>query len=238
MTTDTEAARFFRRYPRLRETSMTGVRGERLEYRYRALIERNVDVIRDCRVLDLASHDGRWTLAALDAGAFHVTGIEGRESLVARAAATLEAYGFAPHQHHLLHGDCLAQLARLDVGSFDTVFCFGFLYHTLRQFDLLRAITELQPHTLLIDSRVVPRGEPAIVLAYDDSSLEGAAIRSGDAPHPVLVGIPTPAAILQMLDHLGWRVTVQEPLSSNTPDWDGIRDYRCGRRLSLRATRV
>jgi len=73
---------FFDRFPRLRTTSTTDVRGERLEYRYRALIERNGELIRGKRVLDLGSHDGRWMLAALDAGARHVVGIEGRQQLI------------------------------------------------------------------------------------------------------------------------------------------------------------
>jgi SAM-dependent methyltransferase len=237
MTTPSRSASFFDRYPRLRQTSKVDGRGERLQYRYRALIERNLGVIRGRRVLDLASHDGRWTVAALDAGAIHVTGIEGRGALIQRAIATLEAYGFRRDRYDFLEGDCLNRLEQLDPGSFDTVFCFGFLYHTLRQYDLLSGITELEPDTLLIDSRVVAMKEPAIFVAYNDTRLEGAAIATRQGADTVLVGIPTAAALYHMLDHLGWQVTVQETLHPQTPDGDGIRDYCEGRRLGILATR-
>jgi len=99
-----------------------------------------------------------------------------------RARSTFQAYG----------------VAEVRSGYFDTVFCFGFLYHTLNQYDLLRAITALEPSTLLLDSRVVPFDEPAIFLAFNDSRLEGGAIPRSLAEDTVLVGVPTVPALLTM----------------------------------------
>lgn len=229
---------FFYRYPLLKATSKTDVRGERLVYRYRALIKPNRKAIRGKRVLDLASHDGRWSLAALDLGASHVTGIEGRPELVKKAESTLAAYHIGGDRYRFIVGDCLNQMADFSPGTFDTVFCFGFLYHTLNHYDLLRTITKLEPATLLIDSRVVPIEEPAIFLAFNDPNLEGAAISHTDSEKTVLVGVPTVPALLLMLQHLGWESVVQPPPTPETPDEDGIRDYCRGRRVCIIATRA
>ena len=60
---------WFARYPRFLSSSRTDVRGRRMAYRHRALIERHASILDGARVLDLASHDGRWSFAALQAGA-------------------------------------------------------------------------------------------------------------------------------------------------------------------------
>ncbi len=229
---------FFARYSRLRSTSTTDVRGERLEYRYRALIERNRKLIHGRRVLDLGSHDGRWMLAALDVGARHVVGIEGRQELVDRARSTFREYQVPNDRYEFIVGDCLTRVAELDPGAVDTVFCFGFLYHTLNQYELLRTVTEREPSTLLIDSRVVPVDEAAIFLAFNDPRLEGAAIARVPGEEKVLVGVPTPLTLLLMLDHLGWRAHVLETLPPATPEGEGIRDYCERRRITIVASRT
>jgi len=46
------------------------------------LFARNRDIFDGLGVLDLVSHDGRYSFAALRTGAAHVTGVEVRESLI------------------------------------------------------------------------------------------------------------------------------------------------------------
>lgn len=53
-----------------------------------AIIEEHREELNGARVLDIASHDGRWSFAALQVGAAHVTGIAGREHLVTDANKT------------------------------------------------------------------------------------------------------------------------------------------------------
>ena len=76
---------YFARFPELAAEGTTGVRGRRLQYRYRAIIDNQRDMFAKARELDLTSHDGRWRLAALDAGAEHVLGVEARPRLTARS---------------------------------------------------------------------------------------------------------------------------------------------------------
>ena len=176
-------------------------------------------------------------LAALDAGAVYVAGIEGRPELIERSRSTFHHYRVAEDRYQLIAGDCLTCLQEIPTGSFDTVFCFGFLYHTLRHYDLLWAITLIEPTTLLIDSRVVPIDEPAILLAWNDPRLEGAAVCEDPGDERVLVGVPTKVALLMMLDRLGWQTEVQAMLPPAAPEGEGVRDYCEGRRVNILASR-
>ena len=87
---------FFDGYPAFYQSSRTGSHPNRLNARYQALIESNRDIIEGGRILDIASHDGRWSFAALHAGAEHVVGIEARSGLVERATEAMDTYGISP----------------------------------------------------------------------------------------------------------------------------------------------
>ena len=52
---------FFSEHPEFFETSQTGAHPNRLRARHRAIIEHNVAIIAKRSILDIASHDGRWS---------------------------------------------------------------------------------------------------------------------------------------------------------------------------------
>src|SRR5215469_2875247 len=103
---------FFDAYPRFFDTSIIAP-PDRINQRYRALIESNVDVIRGCRVLDLASHDGRWSFATYKAGAEYVLGIEARQHLVEGARDNVREYGVLRGQVEFRQGDAVGELESL-----------------------------------------------------------------------------------------------------------------------------
>lgn len=76
---------FFDRFPEFYDsgnaTPADSIRA-RLNARYEAIIENNLRLIRGKRILDLGSHDGSWSFAAIEAGANHVLGVEPRPELV------------------------------------------------------------------------------------------------------------------------------------------------------------
>ena len=113
---------FFDKYPLFYQTSKTGPWRNRLNRRYCALIESNQEILRRASVLDLASHDGRWSFAALKNGAGKVTGIEGREELVRNARENMEVYGIPRDRYHFILGDVFREIEELRRGSFDVVF--------------------------------------------------------------------------------------------------------------------
>ena len=58
-------AGFFDQYPRFYETSETFAYPSRLNLRHEAIFAENTDIFEGRRVLDIASHGGRWSFAAL-----------------------------------------------------------------------------------------------------------------------------------------------------------------------------
>lgn len=103
----------------------------RLNLRYEAIFGENRDIFAGASVLDLASHDGRWSLAALATGARSVVGIEARPELVKSAMENLAGYGYRADRARFVTGDVHDVLSTHDLGA-DVVLCLGFLYHTLR----------------------------------------------------------------------------------------------------------
>src|SRR5215470_16454669 len=99
------ASWFFEQFPRFYVTSSTGLTTARLNLRYEAIVGQNRDIFAGASVLDLASHDGRWSLAALAAGARSVTGIEARPELVNGAAKNLSQYGYGADRARFVTGD-------------------------------------------------------------------------------------------------------------------------------------
>src|SRR5262245_10262502 len=96
---------FFDAYPVFFQSSPVGSSRQRLNRRYDALIASHLPHIEGKRVLDLASHDGRWCAAALAAGATHVTGIEARQIWLDTAAAAIAACRFSADRYEFLRGD-------------------------------------------------------------------------------------------------------------------------------------
>jgi len=117
---------FFESYPEFFSTSMTAASRNRLNLRHRALIEANETIIRGRSVLDIASHDGRWSFAALKAGARHVVGIEPRQHLVDFCHRHMARNGVPRHQFNFICGDVFNEIDDLERDSIETVFASVF----------------------------------------------------------------------------------------------------------------
>jgi hypothetical protein len=232
-------AGFFDQFPRFYRTSSTAPETARLNLRYEAIVGENRDIFAGAKVLDLASHDGRWSLAALAAGARSVTGIEARPGLVKGATKNLSEYGYRADRARFVTGD-VHQV--LDTGDFDAdvVLCLGFLYHTLRYNELLHGIRRTGARYLIIDTfspyMMAPVPNVNVITEYADQ--EGAAApdayTDGSA---VLVGLPNLAAIRVMLGAYGYRV---ERLSDwagllrDNPSTEDFGDYAHQKRITIR----
>ena len=152
---------FFDAFPRFYETTQTHASAGRLNLRYEAIFTQNADVFKDARVLDIASHDGRWSLAALRSGAAEVVGIEARDDLAKAASENLAAY--APGtRYDFRTGDVFEVLAE-EKFEVDVVLCLGFFYHTLRYNELMRRIRDLDPRYLIVDTAVLANQEQPTV---------------------------------------------------------------------------
>ena len=85
-------AHFFDRYDRIKFTDAEDRQGglgvfakKRRRDRYEAIIGRNRELFQNARVLDLQCGGGIWSLAALDAGAAHVVGVDSRKKPIETA---------------------------------------------------------------------------------------------------------------------------------------------------------
>jgi hypothetical protein len=226
-------AGFFDGHPSFFTSSPVGSSRNRLNRRYDALIGRHVERIRGKRVLDLASHDGRWTLAALAVGAVHVTGVEARPAWLASAAEVMAKSGIAADRYEFLRGDVHDVLPTLVPRRFDMVFCFGFLYHTAHHLALLSGIARLGPADIIIDTDVDPRSGSVVCLVEEDATDGANATAAGGT---ALVGIPSKEAVELMLRHVGYGdIQYVDWLAFGITDWTGLGAYRDGGRVTLRA---
>jgi 2-polyprenyl-3-methyl-5-hydroxy-6-metoxy-1,4-benzoquinol methylase len=236
-TSDVEGG-FFDSYPRFYSTSHTAAKPNRLNKRHEALINSNQAIISGKSVLDIASHDGRWSLAAHKAGARYVLGIEAREHLVGSAQANMREYQVSEDQVGFALGDVFEVIDRLDPGSFETVFCFGFFYHTMHHMLLLSKIARLKPEHLILDSAIDV--DPDIIVAVHDEIVTtesaGAVPDPGDSTR-IVVGVPTKAALELMLSSSGFTgLSYYDWRHARIKRWDDLEDYHEGLRISLVAT--
>lgn len=236
------ASWFFEHYPRFYVTSSTAPTTARLNLRYEAIFAENRDIFAGAQVLDLASHDGRWSLAALATGARSVIGIEARPELVKAATQNLAAYGYGQDRVRFVTGDVHQVLGTQDLSA-DVVLCLGFLYHTLRYNELLDGIRKTRAPHLIIDtvSPHMMRPVPSIQVMTEDADEEGkAAADSYTHGRSVLVGRPNLAAIQLMLGAYGYRVerlSDWAALLRDNPGSADCADYAEGRRITARCAR-
>lgn len=212
---------FFDTYDRFYTTSETSPFPDRLNGRYEAIIARNQEQLAGKNILDIASHDGRWSFAALSAGAAHVTGIEARADLIDNARQTFAHYSIDPCRYTFLCGDIFELLQNQ---CFDVVLCLGFYYHTLRHAELLDRIERTGAQFVVIDTEITPGGpmppadtsHPRLVhdnpyqiqILKDEVSDQQMAIsdsltRNGHT----LVGRPSREAICFLAEHFGYTCT-------------------------------
>jgi len=226
---------FFDSYTRFYSTSITGVKPHRLNQRYRALIESNAAIIDHRSVLDIASHDGRWSFAAYKAGARHVLGIEARQHLVKLAQENLREYGVPGGAIHFLLGDVFVELDRIEPGTIETVFCFGFLYHTVHHMLLLNKIARLEPKYVILDTKVSldPRSIIEIRRESVEDESSGAVPEAGD-PRCTVIGVPSRQAIELMLSAAGFgSFSYYDWRGAGIKDWTYLDAYYRGKRISL-----
>jgi hypothetical protein len=231
--------RFFDDYPQFYSTSQTGAWQNRLNQRWRACIEWNKEAVRDKRILDLASHDGRWSFAAMKAGATSVIGIEARDYLVQSATQNMRRYGIPDGSFRFVAGDVFEQLDKIDSGV-DTVLCLGFFYHVANHVLLLSKVSRLKPQYLILDTILHPDPAPTIVLYEEapEAEANGALVGSDrigvEIPHCIISGAPSKVALELMLSNFSWSFSYYDWHQAGIRSWDNITDYQEGRRVTLR----
>jgi len=224
-----KSSQFFDRFPEFYETSLTGRTADRLNLRYEAIFAENKDIFTGARVVDIASHDGRWSLAALESGAAHVYGIEARADLVDNAGRTLGKYVDDKSRFSFVAGDVFRELNRYKE-PVDVVLCLGFLYHTLRYNELFSLIRNLNPRHLILDTRVVKTGgKPLVSVRVEPTEKQANAVGDDwNPPDRALVAWPSVPAIRVMTKPYGFQFTSTSDWGSllrDNPTFERVTDY-------------
>ena len=228
---------FFNKYPAFYETSITTATPARLNYRYHTIIEQNASLLKGKRVVEIASHDGRWAFAAIKgAGAAHVTGVEPRQHLVDNANKTLPENGVDASQFHFICGDGFEEAERMkrEGETYEVGMILGFLYHTGRQYEIVHKVAELGVKTLIVDTMVLPDvTQPIVKLQMERTGTERMLHAGGKKVD--LGGVPSITAVNMMIKAAGFRPsTIVAEIQA--PD-NGCKDYRDGWRFTFVGTR-
>jgi hypothetical protein len=226
---------FFDGYPRFYSSSATLAYPNRLNQRYRACIQWNEAVIQGKRILDLASHDGRWSFAAIKSGASNLVGIEARDHLVQAARTNLRECGIPETSFRFILGNVFENIDQLEPHSIDTVFCLGFFYHIANHMLLLSKIARLKPKHLILDTAIASFPGCVISVGRDDPEMEAHAVRIGpNTSRQIIVGAPSNAALELMLSNFGWTFEYYGWHQAGIHRWDTLEDYHEGERVTLR----
>jgi hypothetical protein len=186
----------------------------RLNRRYEFLVEPFLSELAGARVLDLASHDGRWSYALSAAGAARVVGIEARSAQIEQFHGYPD--GETKDRVELRHGDVYDELPKLieQQATFDVVAIYGLVYHVMDHYGLLKLVKQLAPALVIIDSEFHLSPQATIRLAVEptDSHLNAIPHEPGQQIAPV--GIPSRSALEVMAHSLGYAV--------EWADWDRL----------------
>lgn len=227
---------FFDRY----EVFQRNWKGERrhpnrLNERFRRIVEPNLAHIRGKRVLDIGSHDGRWSMAAVANGASYVRGVEGRADLVARARETFRAAGVAAAACEFVVDDFYRAL-ETNRDPFDTVLCLGVLYHVADHHRLMRLMAATGATAIILDTGVVPTESPLVELRFErtDNGLHALP----DYGEEALIGLPARGALPLLARSIGFTLRYVPWNLDDIADPRGLDDYRTGGRVTAVLERI
>jgi tRNA (mo5U34)-methyltransferase len=194
---------------------------QRRRYFFDALLHVCGGTLEGRRVLDLGCNAGYWSLAAIDAGASFVYGIDGRREHVEQSQLVFEAKGVEPDRYRFE----LANIFERDVGErFDVVLCLGLMYRVSRPVELFETIVRTGAELAVIDTELH---------ASNSSCLD---VRRVNLENPMtavdytIVLYPSRQAVLDLARAFGFEIA---PLRPNMTNWEGMAHYRDRRRLAF-----
>jgi len=224
---------FFDDYPNFFQTSKTVEHPNHLNGRFKAIIESNLSIIKNSSILDIASHDGRWSFAALKNGAKSIVGIESRDHLVKNSYENMIKYKIEPNSYEFIKNDIHKEIQNLKPNQFDIIFCLDFLYHTIDHWFLLSQIKRLNPKFIIIDTRIDLSNERIIKLHVDYSEKEAHATSENILNSKVLVGTPSKSSLEMMLTCLGFDNIEYFEWKKNISNFKNLVDYYHGKRITV-----
>jgi tRNA (mo5U34)-methyltransferase len=192
---------------------------QRRRYFFEPLLELAGGSLRGRRVLDLGCNSGFWSLAAVEAEADFVLGIDAKPMYVEQAELVFAAKGIDPARYRFEQGNVLEhELSE----RFDVVLCLGLLDHVAKPVELFELIAGVGPQIVVIDTEI-SRARESI---FEVDKL----YNRENAVEYETVLIPSRLALVELAQQFGFEVVA---LPHNMSDYAGMRDYLHQRRLAF-----
>jgi trehalose 2-sulfotransferase len=237
------SASFLDRYDRLKSDEPTAPRklgifaAKRRRDRYEAIIGRNRAVLHDARVLEVQCGSGYFSLAALDAGARFVVGLDSRRKPIESALENFARFGIDPNRYRLVKGK-QARLAAFHPGRFDVVMCQDWL-SDLHFF--FQQLNRLRPKHVIIDTAITARKRPVIMFKTTTFKIKSQDLRPpGERKwrSASIVAIPNHRIISMMCECYGFQPRLIDWQALGITNWVGIGDYEHDRRRTYVLDRI
>ena len=116
------------------------------------LLDNNRQHLQNKSILDIGSHTGIFSWAALQLGAKFIHGIDVEKRTTKRCIELFSKEDISTSKYKFETNDVLEFLEGIEQNSFDTVFCFGVLYYMAEPYHLLKLMARAAKETVLIDT--------------------------------------------------------------------------------------
>jgi hypothetical protein len=228
MMTETAAAHDSNRYERLvrRKPGAAGPApgldsAARMQRQFEVIFAANRDAFRDARVLDLMSSTGFWSLAALDAGARHVVGVEPTIGQIEAAKKAFSECGVDAKSYRFMNSEPPAALRSFDPGAFDTVLCHGYFEQTDPRV-FFAQLARLEVKRAILDTRI-SLGKGPIVRARQRPADE---LKGKTNRFSSILSIPNHELITFFCDYFKFRWRLINGKEVALSNWTGLGDYK------------
>jgi SAM-dependent methyltransferase len=194
---------------------------QRRKYFFDALLTVTGGSLRGHRVLDLGCNAGYWSLAAAEADADFVLGIDGRQIYIDQANLVFEGKDVDPDRYRFELGDIFRH--EIDDG-FDIVLCLGLMYHISKPVELFELVRSVGAEVVVIDTEVFP--SPRSVFRVD----RVVTANPMTAVDHNVAFVPSRQALIDLAKVFGYETV---PLRPNMTDYEGMRHYKVRTRLAF-----
>jgi LPS sulfotransferase NodH/SAM-dependent methyltransferase len=221
-----EGLHVFDSYEQVKDTAAKPIGAMRLRYRYDAIVGRNRALFQNARVLDIHCGDGRWTLAALDAGAAHVVAVENQREQVEAARNIFQKLGIKSSLYELINSEIGPALRRFLPDAFDLILCqeFSKLPDPHLFFNRLR---RLQPKHVILDTEMVIGKVPMVSFKLQKQDKLAPNYKGRAA---AIHAVPNHELIRILCDYFGFKWRVVDWHTLGITNWTSIHDYESDRR--------
>ena len=214
----------------LKELGYEDMHIARLNLRWDHIIKPFQSDILGHRVLDLASHDGRWPYAFSAAGAREVIGIEGRPELVDQFKHFPDSE--VKNRVSLIAGDMFDFCRQLTNRNekFGVVGVLGIFYHIMSHYDLLVMLRKMDAKLIILDSTFIDEQAAVIRICTELTARKFNAIAQTEGQVKEPIGVPSIPALRIMANALGYNIESVDwtdvPAGERRPVWDYFRNRR------------